>query len=622
MSQQYSDCVLRKLIKNFTKEYFQGGLKDYYNIVRGRSSSYRKRLECSSVDKLTEDDIVEIIADLWGVYPRIKNTDKKKEQVRKRIIDENFNDVLQKIRSLSCRQGGQDYLSVLQNLYMTDFKTARASELATLLYPDEFFIVNSRAIETLIDLVDKNVLSGITREDLEDLTTSELKEKHREKFKKLEVAMSRILKFMKEEVNEADYLDVDVFLYFKNLGEECVEALGKDCGKVWEEWFNQAVVDCSRPDPCQDVDGGLKQLITSALMRYGQVVLYGVPGSGKTFIARCVAKEFTGDERRVKFVTFHPSYSYEEFIEGIRPRVVKRGSEELMEFSVEHGVFKKVVAEAVCELIKVCSETLPRSCEELLKHFTDLGGVSEADGQASSLSDALNRVFKEVLDLKNRVEVEKCLDKARYVLIIDEINRGDISRVFGELITLIENDKRLFARNEVVVQQLPYSKTPFFVPPNLYIIGTMNSADRSIAFVDYALRRRFAFIELEPKSENVPEKVDDINLRKFFEDLNKECLEKNLDRDHRIGHSYLMNVKTLEDLRTVWFTQIRPLLMEYFYGRDKDVEECLKNLVGIDKVEKLYGKPWLDASDFKEALRAYIEPKGMEQQKGGQQGSK
>ncbi|MEM0065790.1 MAG: AAA family ATPase, partial [Sulfolobales archaeon] len=264
----------------------------------------------------------------------------------------------------------------------------------------------------------------------------------------------------------------------------------------------------------------------------------------------------------------------------------------------------------------------PRSCKELLNYSTESGGRSEADERSNSLDDVLNRVFEEVLDVKNRVEVEKCLDKARYVLIIDEINRGDISRVFGELITLIEDDKRLFRRNEVVVQQLPYSKTPFFVPPNLYIIGTMNSADRSIAFVDYALRRRFAFIELEPDSKKVPEKVDDINLRKFFEDLNKECLEKNLDRDHRIGHSYLMNVKTLEDLKTVWLTQIRPLLMEYFYGRDEDIKECLKNLAGLEKIKELYDKPWLDASDFKEALRAYIEPKGTEQQKSELQGSK
>ncbi|MEM2278604.1 MAG: AAA family ATPase, partial [Zestosphaera sp.] len=244
---------------------------------------------------------------------------------------------------------------------------------------------------------------------------------------------------------------------------------------------------------------------------------------------------------------------------------------------------------------KECDASLlPRSCKELLNYSTESGGRSEADERSNSLDDVLNRVFEEVLDVKNRVEVEKCLDKARYVLIIDEINRGDISRVFGELITLIEDDKRLFRRNEVVVQQLPYSKTPFFVPPNLYIIGTMNSADRSIAFVDYALRRRFAFIELEPDSGKVPEKVDDINLREFFKVLNA-YLEEELDRDHKIGHSYFMNVKTLEDLKIVWFTQIRPLLMEYLYGADDDVKEKLK---------KLYSERWpKNDNEFKDALK-------------------
>jgi 5-methylcytosine-specific restriction protein B len=186
-------------------------------------------------------------------------------------------------------------------------------------------------------------------------------------------------------------------------------------------------------------------------------------------------------------------------------------------------------------------------------------------------------------------ELMKLLDGApRYVLVIDEINRGDMGRVFGELITLLEEDKRLFGENYIYVT-LPYSKAKFFIPPNLYIIGTMNSADRSIAFVDYALRRRFAFYELEPDKEKVPDvKIGDISLREFFENLNK-YLEKKLDRDHRIGHSYFMNIKdgdkVIEKLKRIWYTQIRPLLIEYFYGREKELKEIFGELYTNNRID-------------------------------------
>jgi len=157
--------------------------------------------------------------------------------------------------------------------------------------------------------------------------------------------------------------------------------------------------------------------------------------------------------------------------------------------------------------------------------------------------------------------------QANYVLIIDEINRGNIANIFGELITLIEENKRL-GRPEMLKAILPYSKEEFGVPQNLYLIGTMNTADRSVEALDTALRRRFNFEEMAPKYDLDPLKVEIINgitLWFLLKTIN-ERIEKLLDKDHMIGHSYFLAVHTLSDLQSVFQNCILPLLQEYFYG--------------------------------------------------------
>jgi 5-methylcytosine-specific restriction protein B len=474
------------------------------------------------------------------------------------------------------------------------------------------------------------------------------------------------------------------------------------------------------------------------------IILYGPPGTGKTYKTAERAVEicdgYSGQPRqelmkrykalrkegRISFVTFHQSYGYEDFVEGLRPES-KDGQ---VTYRVRPGVFREVCdAARRSTLVKPGLQGKPLQERTVYKMSFGIAGTTEGNhvfqecitngyallgwgnnvdfSECTTVAEIRKKLEDEHLDVekldsqvrfvstfKNEVKngdlivasqgnkafraigevigdyeyleagaagtyhqmrpvrwlavfegnrpVDDIYEKnfqqstlyrldndaikfdaledlisdrqengdQAFVLIIDEINRANISKVFGELITLLEPDKREGEGNALTVK-LPYSGDEFSVPSNLYVVGTMNTADRSIALLDTALRRRFEFEELQPSPETLQQaSIEGIDLMAMLQALN-ERVEYLYDRDHTIGHAYFINVRTLDDLEAAFRRKVIPLLQEYFYEDWAKVRLALNDQSGqfIESIESI-PKGLENTADGYEARPRYRVRKG------------
>jgi 5-methylcytosine-specific restriction protein B len=367
-------------------------------------------------------------------------------------------------------------------------------------------------------------------------------------------------------------------------------------------------------------------------------ILYGPPGTGKTYNTVLRASEIIENRKidsydealktfnanlhdQIEFITFHQNYSYEDFIQGLRPDTE---NDKQLTFERKDGVFKVLSDRAIKNIIaskkppvakKTFEETFNKfviplvegEIEEIevrmkkvsyfitaitnksiefrktsggtahtlsistLRKMYDAESVLDIQGLSSYYSPLLDELLKIGKDSSGKKEI---VQRKNYVIIIDEINRANISRVFGELITLIEPDKR--SDGTIPLEARLPSGDPFMVPSNLYIIGTMNTADKSIALLDIAIRRRFEFEPMYPKYSEDGLKIEDENVLKSI----NESIISEKGHDFQIGHSYFMDSKVDPyDFKRRLNVKVIPLLLEYFMNDSKTVTQIISKAI-------------------------------------------
>jgi len=422
---------------------------------------------------------------------------------------------------------------------------------------------------------------------------------------------------------------------------------------IWE-YFNNNIKGISWEDIDEDDDveennegiEEMKKVIDKNL------ILYGPPGTGKTYnsknyaVAICegvsvedVMKEEYKDvlkryddyvsSGRIVFTTFHQSYGYEEFIEGLFPELDKNTNQII--YKIKDGTFKEFCNVNNSSVdFETAWSNLTKDVEEQKLKWGDVIGTAEdqtkdrllvlnSNGNiiipyGSGIPFTKESAFKyyngENVEYASRQGIRYIyeyfarkyysnLNVGPKVFIIDEINRGNISKIFGELITLIEESKRAGEKEEMNAI-LPYSKESFSVPNNVHIIGTMNTADRSIALMDTALRRRFSFIEMMPDTSKINvEEVEGLNIKLLLKTIN-ERINVLYDREHTIGHAYFISEEQmkLENLANIFRNKIIPLLQEYFYedyekirwvlGDDDKTDESLEFFLKIKNERNIF----------------------------------
>lgn len=387
-------------------------------------------------------------------------------------------------------------------------------------------------------------------------------------------------------------------------------------------------------------------------------ILYGPPGTGKTYHTIDRALEIILKEEKIQipseddrinrkklfdeyvkngqivFTTFHQSYGYEEFVEGIKPRIDSEENSKEIKYEIKDGIFKELCEKALenrdsiknfnfyIDKLKEKAKIDDNNPEKYFELPNTKYSIQYRNGKTFRIKfddmsknhkdypvsiDNIEKLYKtsNIDEIYNSAYVRAILNYLKlqgledykekdektnlpYIIIIDEINRGNVSKIFGELITLIEPSKRIGEKEELKVI-LPYSKKEFGVPKNVYIIGTMNTADRSITSLDTALRRRFEFIEMMPDVSKLSMDCEGINLQELLKAINTR-IEYLLDREKTIGHAFFIGVENLEDLKKVFQNKIIPLLQEYFYNDYALINAVLNNngMIFEDKKDDKY----------------------------------